>query len=80
MVKLKPRSGSRRPSVALSFTPQALPAGKTVTVRPRLSAAGVRTLRRALGSRRGLVADVRVTATTTDSAPTVVTRWLNVTG
>ena len=80
VVKLKPRSGSRRPSVALSFSPESLPAGKTVTVRPRLSAAGVRTLRRALGSRRGLVADVRVTATTTDSAPTVVTRWLNVTG
>jgi hypothetical protein len=80
VVKLKPRAGAKRPSVALSFAPQSLPAGKTVTVRPRLSAAGVRTLRRAMGSRRALVADVRVTATTSDSAPTVVTRRVNVTG
>jgi hypothetical protein len=80
VVKLAPRSGKKRPSVALSSAPQSLPAGKTVTVRPRLSAAGARTLRRALGSKRALVADVRVTATTTDSAPTVVTRRVEVTG
>jgi DNA-binding beta-propeller fold protein YncE len=79
-VKLRPRSGKTRSAVALTFTPQSLPAGKTVTVRPRLSAAGARALRRALGSKRALVADVRVTATTTDSAPTVVTRRVEVTG
>jgi len=45
-----------------------------------LSAAGVKTLRRALGSKRGLVADVQVTATATDSGPTVVTRRVDVTG
>jgi sugar lactone lactonase YvrE len=78
-VTLKPRSGKKRPSVSLRAT-QSLPAGKTVTVRPRLSAAGVRTLTRAMKSRRALVADVRVTATTSDSAPTVVTRRVNVTG
>ena len=77
---LKPRSGSRRPAVKLSFSPQTLPAGKTVTVRPRLSSAGVSTLRRALRGRSGLVAEVRVTATTTDSPRTVVTRRVNVTG
>jgi hypothetical protein len=59
---------------------QSLPAGKTVTLRPRLSSAGVKTLKRAMGSRRGLVAEVRVVATTTDSAPTAVTQRVNVTG
>jgi DNA-binding beta-propeller fold protein YncE len=78
-VALKPRSGKKRPTVTLRLT-QSLPAGKTVTVRPRLSTAGVRTLKRAMGSRRGLVAEVRVVATTTDSAPTAVTQRLNVTG
>ena len=52
-VTLTPRSGKRRPDVRMTFSPQNLPAGRTVTYRPRLSAAGVRTLRRALGSRRG---------------------------
>jgi DNA-binding beta-propeller fold protein YncE len=80
VAKLKPRSGKKRPSVAMRFSVQSLPAGKTVTVRPRLSTAGLRTLKRAMGSRRGLVIDLRVTATTTDSAPTVVTRRVNVTG
>ena len=79
-VTLKPRSGKRRPSVRMSFSPQNLPAGKTVTYRPRLSAAGVRTLRRALGSRRGLVAEIRVVATNADSSDGVVTQRINVTG
>ena len=79
-VTLKPRSGKRRPSVRMSFSPQNLPAGKTVTYRPRLSTAGVRTLRRALGSRRGLVAEIRVVATNADSSDGVVTQRINVTG
>jgi hypothetical protein len=79
-VTLKPRAGKRRPSVRMSFSPQNLPAGKTVTYRPRLSAAGVRTLRRALGSRRGLVAEIRVVATNADSSDGVVTQRINVTG
>ena len=78
-MKLTPRAGKKKPSVTLRLT-QSLPAGKTVTVRPRLSSAGVRTLKRAMGSRRGLVAAVRVVATTTDSAPTAVTQRVNVTG
>ena len=64
----------------MSFSPQNLPAGKTVTYRPRLSTAGVRTLRRALGSRRGLVAEIRVVATNADSSDGVVTQRINVTG
>ena len=56
-VTLKPRSGKRRPSVRMSFSPQNLPAGKTVTYRPRLSTAGVRTLRRASARGEGLVAE-----------------------
>jgi streptogramin lyase len=78
VVKLAPRSGKKRPGVRLSFTPQSLPAGRSVTVRPRLSTAGVRTLARALKGRRALVADVTVTATTPHSAPTVVTKRVNV--
>jgi len=79
-VSLRPRAGKSRPSVRLAFPPISLEAGKTVTVRPRLSVAGVRQLARALKGRRGLVADVVVTASTEDSAPTVVTRKLNVNG
>jgi len=78
--KLRPRSGSRRPNVSLSFKPTTLPAGKTVTLRPRLSASGAATLRRALRGRRALVADVRVTATTTDSPRATERRRINVTG
>ncbi len=80
VVKLSPKSGKKKPAVALSFTPQSLPAGKTVTVRPRLSVSGLHALAKALKGKRALVADVTVTATTPDSAPTVVTKRVNVTG
>ena len=40
----------------------------------------MRTLRRALGSRRGLVAEIRVVATNADSSDGVVTQRINVTG
>jgi DNA-binding beta-propeller fold protein YncE len=79
VVTLTPR-GRKTPAAKLSFTPRTLPAGNTVTIRPRLSAAGAATLRRALRGRRGLTASVQVTASTTDSSPTTVTRRLNVTG
>jgi DNA-binding beta-propeller fold protein YncE len=77
---LRPRSGKSRPTVRLSFSPISLPAGKTVTVRPRLSVAGVRRLAKALKGKRGLVAEYAVTASTEDSAPTLITRRLNVNG
>ncbi|WP_028064972.1 6-bladed beta-propeller [Solirubrobacter soli] len=77
-VTLKPRSGSKR-SVKLTLS-QPLAAGKTVTVRPRLSASGAATLRRALGKRRGLTADVRVTATPTDGPVAVFAKRLDITG
>jgi hypothetical protein len=51
-----------------------------VTVRPRLSVAGLRSLARALKGKRGLTADVQVTASTEDSSPTTVTRRVNITG
>jgi hypothetical protein len=80
-VSLKPRSGKPRPSVRLSFSPISLEAGRTVTVRPRLSVAGVRRLAKALKGRRGLTADVVVTATPdSESAPTVITKRFRVTG
>jgi len=79
VVTLTPR-GKKTPAVKLAFTPQTLPAGNTVTVRPRLSVAGLRSLARALKGKRGLTADVQVTASTEDSSPTTVTRRVNVTG
>jgi DNA-binding beta-propeller fold protein YncE len=68
-ITLKPRSGSKR-SVKLTLS-QSLAAGKTVTVRPRLSAAGAAALRRVLRKKRGLTADVRVTATPSDGPAAV---------
>ena len=80
VVTLRPRSGKSRPVVRLAFAPVSLPAGLTVTVRPRLSVAGVRRLARALKGRRGLVADVIATAEPSAGAPRVVTRRVLVTG
>jgi hypothetical protein len=77
VVTLTPRSG-KKVSVSARLT-QSLAAGKTITVRPRVSAADVRRIKRVLKGRRGLVASVRVTATNEDSAPTVITRRVNVT-
>ncbi len=77
MVTLKPRSGSKR-SVKLTLS-QSLAAGKTVTVRPRLSASGAAALKRALGRKRGLTADVSVTATPSDGPAAVFTQRVNVT-
>ena len=80
VVKLTPKAGKKKPSVALSFSPQSLPAGKTITVRPRLSVAALHKLTKAMKGKRALVADVQVTAEAAHSAPAVVTRRLNVTG
>jgi hypothetical protein len=74
-----PRKG-RRPSAPLRFDAQPLPAGRLTTVRATLAASDVRRLRKALAGRRGLVADLRVTASAADSAPTVVTTRYRVTG
>jgi DNA-binding beta-propeller fold protein YncE len=77
-VTLRPRSGRSRPGVTIRAA-SSLPAGRTVTIRPRLAVAGVRTLARALRGRRGLVAEVRVKATTRHSPPTTVTQRVEVT-
>jgi tripartite motif-containing protein 71 len=79
-VKLSPRSGKRPKPVTLSFPAQSLPAGRTVTVRPRLSVAGVRALAKQLKGKRGLYADVKVTASTDASAPAVIENRVKVTG
>jgi tripartite motif-containing protein 71 len=69
-----------KPTATLRFSAVSLPAAQARTIRPTLSASDMRRLRRALHGRRGLVADVRVTASARDSAPTVVTRRYDVTG
>ncbi len=78
VVTLMPR-GKSKPAVKLAFSPTSLPAGRTVTVRPRLSVAGVRSLARALKGKRGLTAAVDVTAEATSSAPAVVVKRLSIT-
>jgi DNA-binding beta-propeller fold protein YncE len=78
VVTLTPRSG-KKTSASARLT-QSLPAGKTLTVRPRFSAASVSQIKRVLKGRRGLVATVRVTAKNADAAPTVVTKRVQVTG
>ncbi len=80
VAKLTPRSGKHKPTVTLRQAATSLPAGRTITIRPRLAVGDLHRLTKALKGRRGLVADLRVTATTSDSAPTVVTRRLNLTG
>ena len=79
VVTLTPR-GKSKPAVKLAFSPTSLPAGRTVTIRPRLSVAGVRSLAKALKGKRGLTAAVDVTAEATSSAPAVVVKRLSITG
>ena len=79
VVTLAPR-GKSKPTVKLSFAPTSLAAGRTVTIRPRLSVAGVRTLARALNGKRKLTAAIDVTAEAQSSAPAVVTRKVSVSG
>jgi len=79
VVTLAPR-GKSKPVVKLSFPSISLAAGKTVTVRPRLSVAGGRSLKKALKGKRGLTASLSVTGEAESSAPAVVTKKLSVTG
>jgi hypothetical protein len=59
------------------FTARSIPAGKLTVVTARVD---VSKLRKAMHGRRGLIADLRVTAAAEDSAPTVVTRRYEVSG
>ena len=75
VVKLTPRSGKRRPTATLRVAGQSLPAGKTVTVRPRLehgrsaqAQAGARQASRARGRRAGDRDDERQSAGGDDEA------------
>ncbi len=76
----KTRKKGKTPSAPVRFKAQSLPAGKLTVVKASVSAADMAKLRRALHGRRGLVADLRVTAGTDDSAPTVVSRKYDLTG
>jgi tripartite motif-containing protein 71 len=76
----KPRRGRRKATVALATVRREIPAGESGVIRLALSEAKARRLRRALRGRRGLVAEVQLTATATAGEPTVVDRTLKVTG
>ena len=76
----KTRKKGPTPSVAVRFKAQSLPAGKLTVVKAAISGADMGRLRRALHGRKGMTADLRVTASADDSAPTVVTRKYGVTG
>ena len=75
---LAPRVVRRGRSLAVRLRPvtRTLPAGKRRVVRLVLPAGRVRTLQRALRRRRGLVAQVQLTASVPRAPPTVVTRRL----
>jgi DNA-binding beta-propeller fold protein YncE len=79
VVTLAPR-GKSKPVVELAQKPLSLAAGKTITIRPRLSVAGKRSLSRALKGKRRLTAAIDVTAEAQSSAPAVVTKKVSVTG
>jgi tripartite motif-containing protein 71 len=76
----KTRKKGGTPSVVVRFKAQSLPAGKLTVVKAAISSGDMAKLRRALHGRKGMTADLRVTASTSDSAPTVVTREYDVTG
>jgi hypothetical protein len=76
----KARKKGKTPSATVHFKTQQLPAGKLTIVKATLTAADASRLRKDLHGRAGLVADLRVTASTDDSAPTVVNRKYLVTG
>jgi tripartite motif-containing protein 71 len=74
------RKHHAKPTATLRFAAVSIPAASARTLSPKLAAADVRRLRKALHGRRGLVADVQVTASTSHSAPTLVTKRYDVTG
>ena len=79
VVTLTPR-GKSKPAVKLSLKPTSIAAGRTVTLRPRLSAAGVRSLAKALKGKRGLTASIDITGEAQSSAPAVITKKVSITG
>jgi hypothetical protein len=79
---IAPRSTSRRRRpVAVSVKVDAdIPAGESRLVRFELGQRDVRRLRRALRGRRGLYADLSITATAAAGEPTEVSQRLRLTG
>jgi DNA-binding beta-propeller fold protein YncE len=74
-----PKKGRTPVAVELKATAQ-IPAGESKIVRFTLSAADVKTLRKALAGKRGMVADLTVTGTAAAGAPTEVAQRLALTG
>jgi tripartite motif-containing protein 71 len=73
----KTRKKGKTPSTRVRFKSRSIPAGKLTVVTATVD---VSKLRKAMHGRRGLVADLRVSAAAADSAPTVVTRRYDVSG
>ena len=87
--KLRPRvtpkkkKGHKRPKptiVSLGRNRKLLPAGQKVTLRATLSHADIRRLRKALKGRKGMYVDLQITASGSNTAPTVVTKHLAASG
>ena len=74
-----PKKGHARAAATLSFKAVSIAAGKWATVKAKLSAAQVASLRKQLGRHTGLLARVQVTASTSNSAPTTVSKSYDVT-
>ena len=76
----KPRKGHKRATAKLGAQKLALPAGDTKIVRLALSRASVRSLRKALRGRIGLVATIQVTAKASAGEPSEITKRLQASG
>jgi hypothetical protein len=61
----------------MRFKSRSIPAGKLTVVTARVNVSG---LRRAMHGRKGMIADLRISAAAADSAPTAVTRRYEVSG
>jgi tripartite motif-containing protein 71 len=75
-----PRRGRRAVTVSMRRVRRTIPAGESAVVRLSVSRAGARRLRRALRGRRGLVANLEISATAVAGQPTVRTERLRVSG
>jgi hypothetical protein len=73
----KTRKKGKTPSTPVRFKSRSIPAGKLTVV---TATADVSHLRKAMHGRRGMIADLRVSAAATDSAPTIVKKRYEVSG
>jgi hypothetical protein len=73
----KTRKKGKTPSTPVRFKSRSIPAGKLTVVTARVDISG---LRKKMHGRRGMIADLRISAAASDSAPTAVTRRYEVSG